>query len=73
MSAESSEVLYTVILIASTFGSREACLMKRSTLAANESYGWCTSWSPERITASTSRSPSSVSANAGGTSGVQGW
>ena len=35
-SAESSEVRYTVILIASTFGSSTACLTNRSTLVANE-------------------------------------
>ena len=38
-SAESSEVLYTVILIASTLGSSAACLTNRSTLVANEWYG----------------------------------
>ena len=36
-SAESSDVLYTVILIASTSGSATACCTKRSTLPANES------------------------------------
>ena len=38
-SAESSEVRYTVILIASTFGSSTACSTNRSTLEANEWYG----------------------------------
>ena len=38
-SAESSEVRYTVILIASTFGSSTACLTNRSTLVANDWYG----------------------------------
>ena len=38
-SAESSEVRYTVILIASTSGSLTACSTNRSTLAANDSYG----------------------------------
>ena len=33
---ESSEVRYTVILIASTSGSATACCTKRSTLPANE-------------------------------------
>ena len=36
-SAESSEVRYTVILIASTLGSFTACSTSRSTLPANES------------------------------------
>ena len=36
-SSESSDVRYTVILIASTSGSATACWMKRSTLDANES------------------------------------
>ena len=35
-SAESSEVRYTVILIASTLGSSTACLTNRSTEVANE-------------------------------------
>ena len=43
---ESSEVRYTVIFIASTSGSATACCTKRSTLAANEWYGWCTRMSP---------------------------
>ena len=34
--SESSEVRYTVILIASTSGSFTACQMKRSTVPANE-------------------------------------
>ena len=38
-SAESSDVRYTVILIARTSGSATACSTKRSTLAANDSYG----------------------------------
>ena len=38
-SAESSEVRYTVILIASTFGSSTACLTNRSTLVENDWYG----------------------------------
>ena len=38
-SAESSEVRYTVILIARTSGSATACSTNRSTLAANDSYG----------------------------------
>jgi hypothetical protein len=35
-SAESSEVRYTVILIASTLGSSTACLTNRSTLVEND-------------------------------------
>ena len=38
-SAESSEVRYTVILIASTFGSSAACSTSRSTLEENDWYG----------------------------------
>src|SRR5437588_149454 len=39
--------------MASTFGSAAACSMKRCTLVANDSYGWCTSTSPSRRVANT--------------------
>ena len=69
---ESPEVRYSVCLIASTFGSAAACSMKRWTLVANDSYGWCTSTSPSRRVANTDFGVS-PSANRGWVAGTNGF
>ena len=57
--------------MASTFGSAAACSMKRCTLVANDSYGWCTSTSPSRRVAKTLLAVS-FSAKRGGVAGTNG-
>src|ERR1700733_12243603 len=49
--SESPLVRYSVCLIASTRGSAAAETTRRSVLAANESYGWCTRTSRSEIAA----------------------
>ena len=70
---ESPDVRYSVILIVRTSGSSAAWVMKRSTEAAKDSYGWCTRMSPARTAAKTSAgSSSSGGTSRGGTTGVHG-
>ena len=46
----SEDVRYSVSLMARTCGSRDAWRMNSSTELENDSYGWCTSTSPSRMT-----------------------
>jgi hypothetical protein len=55
----SPEVRYSVILMASTFGSTRRLADELLDRVANESYGWWTSTSPSRITAKMSSGSSS--------------
>ena len=68
----SPDVRYSVILIASTAGSIDACRMNSSTDVANESYGWCTRMSPSRMTEKMLLLPSAASTSPVGVTGIHG-